>query len=148
MEKVNGFKHKLQEMIEKSLKERQEWEHKRAEAEARVKGLDTKLAAYQTTLRDYEIEASGGEITSEELLLDHTRFNNKKVSDCCELVLTETGGEAAVAEVTRTLRIERKLAANYKVAYSQVYAAMRNDPRFVRTEPGKFRLARTMELQT
>ena len=43
----------LQELIQKALELRKSWEQRRSEAERQIEVLDTKLAAYQTTLKDY-----------------------------------------------------------------------------------------------
>jgi hypothetical protein len=50
----NGyFELKLQGLINKVLSERKLWEQRRSEAEERIKVLDAKLAAYQTTLKNH-----------------------------------------------------------------------------------------------
>jgi hypothetical protein len=43
----------LKNLIDEMLKLRKMWEQRRIEAENRVKALDAKLVAYQTTLKDY-----------------------------------------------------------------------------------------------
>ena len=52
---ANGdqFEQILQELIQKALELRKLWEQRRSEAEKQIEILDTKLAAYQTTLKDY-----------------------------------------------------------------------------------------------
>ena len=50
----NGdFELKLQRLINKVLGERRLWEQRRSEAVERIKTLDAKLAAYQTTLKNH-----------------------------------------------------------------------------------------------
>lgn len=49
----DDFELKLQRLIDKVLDERKLWEQRRCEAEERIKTLDTKLASYQATLKDY-----------------------------------------------------------------------------------------------
>ncbi len=44
---------KLRILIGEALELRRMWEQRRLEAENQVKALDAKLAAYQTTLKDY-----------------------------------------------------------------------------------------------
>ena len=44
---------KLRILIDETLELRRAWEQRRLEAENQVKVLDAKLAAYQTTLKDY-----------------------------------------------------------------------------------------------
>ncbi len=44
---------KLRILIDETLALRKTWEQRRLEAENQVKGLDAKLAAYQTALKDY-----------------------------------------------------------------------------------------------
>ncbi len=44
---------KLKILIDETLELRRTWEQRRLEAENQVKALDAKLAAYQTTLKDY-----------------------------------------------------------------------------------------------
>lgn len=49
----DNFELKLQGFINKVLDERKLWEQRRSEAEERIKALDTKLAAYQATLKEH-----------------------------------------------------------------------------------------------
>ncbi len=50
----NGdFELKLQELMNKVLSERKLWEQRRIEAEERIKVLDAKFEAYQTTLKNH-----------------------------------------------------------------------------------------------
>ena len=44
---------KLRILIDEAVELRRMWEQRRLEAENQVKALDAKLAAYQTTLKDY-----------------------------------------------------------------------------------------------
>ncbi len=58
----NGdFELKLQGLINKVLSERKLWEQRRSEAEERIKTLDAKLAAYQTTLKNHWESINGKE---------------------------------------------------------------------------------------
>lgn len=47
------FEETVQALIDNVLSQRKLWEQRRLEAEQQVKSLDSKLAAYQTTLKDY-----------------------------------------------------------------------------------------------
>jgi len=49
----DDFELKFQRLINKVLGERRLWEQRRHEAEEQIKTLDTRLAAYQATLKDY-----------------------------------------------------------------------------------------------
>lgn len=49
----DDFELKLQRLINKVLGERKLWEQRRHEAEERINTLDTRLEAYQATLKDY-----------------------------------------------------------------------------------------------
>lgn len=44
---------RLRILIDETLELRRTWEQRRLEAEHQVKALDAKLAAYQTSLKDY-----------------------------------------------------------------------------------------------
>lgn len=44
---------KLKLIIDKTLELRRTWEQRRLEAEKQIKVLDTKIAAYEATLKDY-----------------------------------------------------------------------------------------------
>jgi hypothetical protein len=44
---------KLMELVNEVLELRRLWEQRRLEAERQIKALDSKLAAYQRTLKDY-----------------------------------------------------------------------------------------------
>jgi hypothetical protein len=58
----NGdFELKLQGLINKVLGERKLWERRRSEAEERIKALDARLAAYQTTLKNHWESINGKE---------------------------------------------------------------------------------------
>jgi hypothetical protein len=50
---MGEFELKLQGLINKVLSERKLWGQRRSEAEERIKTLDAKLAAYQTTLKNH-----------------------------------------------------------------------------------------------
>jgi hypothetical protein len=60
---TNGSGQGIQELIKKTLELRQLWEERRLEAERQIKVLDSRLAAYQRTLRDYweSIHKIGGD---------------------------------------------------------------------------------------
>lgn len=47
------FETVIKHLTDITFNQRKLWEQRRYEAEARVKTLDAKLAAYQTTLKDY-----------------------------------------------------------------------------------------------
>ena len=49
----NDMEQKLKILIDETMDLRRTWEQRRVEAENQVKALDAKLAAYQTTLKDY-----------------------------------------------------------------------------------------------
>ncbi len=49
----NDMEQKLKILIDETLELRRAWEQRRLQAENQVKALDAKLAAYQTTLKDY-----------------------------------------------------------------------------------------------
>jgi hypothetical protein len=57
----DDFGLKLQGLIDKLLSERKLWEQRRSEAEERIKTLDAKLAAYQTTLKNHWESINGKE---------------------------------------------------------------------------------------
>jgi len=50
---MDEFESKLQGLIDKVLNQRKVWEERRSEAEHQIEILDSKLAAYQATLKDY-----------------------------------------------------------------------------------------------
>jgi hypothetical protein len=47
------FERKIGQLIDEVLELRKSWDQRRVEAENQVKSLDTKLANYQNTLKDY-----------------------------------------------------------------------------------------------
>lgn len=49
----NQVELKLQELIQDTLNQRKLWEQRRKEVEQQIQTLDAKLAAYQTTLKNY-----------------------------------------------------------------------------------------------
>lgn len=49
----NQVELKLQELIQDTLNQRKLWEQRHKEAEQQIQTLDAKLAAYQTTLKNY-----------------------------------------------------------------------------------------------
>ena len=49
----SDFELKLQGLIDKVTSERKLWEQRRSEAEERIKALDAKFEAYQTTLKNH-----------------------------------------------------------------------------------------------
>jgi len=51
----------IQKLINKVLSERKLWEQRRSEAEERIKVLDAKLEAYQTTLKNHWESVNGKE---------------------------------------------------------------------------------------
>jgi hypothetical protein len=50
---MDEFELELQGLIDKALSQRKLWEERRSEAEHQIETLDSRLAAYQTTLKDY-----------------------------------------------------------------------------------------------
>jgi hypothetical protein len=51
----------VKELINKLLEERKLWEQRRSEAEERIKALDARLTAYQTTLKNHWESINGKE---------------------------------------------------------------------------------------
>jgi hypothetical protein len=51
----------IQKLINKLLSERKLWEQRRSEAEERIKALDARLVAYQTTLKNHWESINGKE---------------------------------------------------------------------------------------
>ncbi|MCX6010317.1 MAG: hypothetical protein NTW48_09895 [Chloroflexi bacterium] len=51
----------IQKLINKVLSERKLWEQRHSEAEERIKALDARLAAYQTTLKNHWESINGKE---------------------------------------------------------------------------------------
>jgi hypothetical protein len=58
---TDEFEQKLRELIDEVLELRKLWEQRRSEAEERIKTLDAKLAAYQTTLKNHWESINGRE---------------------------------------------------------------------------------------
>lgn len=53
MSNIDQFETKLKWLIGKVLRKRRAWEERRNEVERQIEILDSKLAAYQATLKDY-----------------------------------------------------------------------------------------------
>ena len=65
---MDEFELKLQGMIDKVFSQRRVWEERRSEAERQIEILDSRLAAYQITLKDYWESIDKTEMSQPNLL--------------------------------------------------------------------------------
>lgn len=141
MAKNNDFEAKLQRMIDSVLSQRQLWEKRRSEAEEQIKALDSRLAAYQATLKDYwesinkKVEAIPKADSALAIMLE-----GKTIGDCCYFLARESG-KVKVGEVAKLLLRAGKLkSSSYHSAYSHIHTELRKDNRFYKVGGGKFAL--------
>lgn len=141
MAKNDNFEARLQRMIDNVLGQRQLWEKRRSEAEEQIKALDSKLAAYQATLKDYwesinkKVEAVPDGDTALAVMLE-----GKTIGESCYFLARESG-RVKVGEIAKMLLKAGKLrSSSYHSAYSHIHTELRNDKRFHKVGEGVFAL--------
>lgn len=126
MSNRGGFESKLEELRSEMEIERQIWQKKQVEAEAKIKELDAKLGAFDMTLNAYRQFAGIPVPTMKQASMDNERFRNMTVLEACETIVREAGGQRKVGEIRKILLAAGKLK-NPRTAYNHIRAAIEMD---------------------
>jgi hypothetical protein len=122
----DGFEARLEGLRSEMEGERQIWQMKQAEAEAKIKELDAKLAAFGMTLDAYRQFAGIPVPSVRQASTDNERFRSMTVLGACETIVREAGGSQKVGEIRKILLAAGKLK-NRRTAYSHIRAVIEGD---------------------
>lgn len=133
MERDNGFESKLRTLIDEAVKEREEWQQKKSEADSHIREQDRQIAALKTTLRAYLRSIGIPEPVEAPSQLDSARFRRMTVLDAVAYILRESGGKARISDIRKILLDAKKLH-NPRTAYNHIRGSAERDPK------GRFQL--------
>lgn len=133
MNRDNEFESKLRNLIDESMKERDNWKQKRSELDSHIRELDRQITALRTTLRTYLHSIGVSEIVEPPLQLDSARFKRMTVLDAVAYILKEYGGKAKISDIRKILLDTKKLH-NPRTAYNHIRGAADRDSK------GRFKL--------